>query len=57
MIEVNYNCCIHCNKKIDDFSKKYLIEIIADFNKFITEKRYFCKDCNKKLYDKGEKND
>lgn len=51
MIEVNYKRCIHCNKKIDDFSKKYLIEIIADFNKFITEKRYFCEDCNKKLYE------
>ena len=51
MIEVNYKRCIHCNKNIDDFSKKYLIEIIADFNKFITEKRYFCKACHKKLYE------
>ena len=54
MIEVNYKYCIHCNKKIKDFSKKYLVEIINDFSKFITEKRYFCEDCNKKLYDKGE---
>ena len=57
MIEVNYNRCIHCNKKITDFSKKYLVEKISDFSKFLVENRYFCKDCNKKLYDKGETND
>ena len=51
MIEVNYTRCIHCNKKINDFSKKYLVEIINDFSKFITEKRYFCKACHKKLYE------
>ena len=51
MIEVNYNRCIHCNKKINDFSKKYLVEVINDFSKFLTENRYFCKDCNKKLYE------
>ena len=49
MIEVNYNRCIHCNKKIVDFSKKYLVEIINDFSEFLTENRYVCKDCNKKL--------
>ena len=49
MIEVNYNRCIHCNKKIADFSKKYLVEIINDFSEFLTENRYVCKDCNKKL--------
>lgn len=54
MIEVNYNRCIHCNKKIADFSKKYLVEVVQDFAKFLTEKRYFCKDCNKKLYEEGE---
>ena len=54
MIEVNYTHCIHCNKKITDFSKKYLVEKISDFSKFLVENRYFCKNCHKKLYDKGE---
>ena len=57
MIEVNYNRCIHCNKKINDFSKKYLVEVIKDFSKFIIEKRCFCKACHKKLYEQGETND
>ena len=51
MIEVHYNRCIHCNKKITDFSKKYLVELINDLDESIIEKRYFCKDCNKKLYE------
>ena len=51
MIEVNFNRCIHCNKKINDFSKKYLVEVINDFSKFLIEKRYFCQACHKKLYE------
>ena len=51
MIEVNYNRCVNCNKKINDFSEEYLVEIINDFSEFLTEKRYFCKACNKKLYE------
>ena len=57
MIEVNYNRCIHCNKKIADFSKKYLVEVINDFSKFLTENRYWCKECNKNYMNKGENND
>ena len=45
---VNYDHCVHCDKKIDDFNKDYFVEGISDLTTM--EKRYCCKKCFFKYY-------
>ena len=53
---VNYDHCVHCDTKINDFNKDHFVEVISDFTTM--EKRYCCEKCFIKYYKiEGEIND
>ena len=45
---VNYDHCVHCNTKINDFNKDHFVEVISDYSK--KKKRYCCEKCFVKYY-------
>ena len=48
MIEVNYNRCIHCNTKVNEFNEEQFMEVVSDFTTM--EKKYCCKKCFVQYY-------
>ena len=46
--KVNYNSCLHCDTKINEFNEEQFIEVVSDFTTM--EKRYCCKKCFIKYY-------
>ena len=45
---VNYDQCVHCNTKINEFNEEQFVEVVIDFSTM--EKRYCCEKCFIKYY-------